>query len=115
MDGRVQTPVINWIKENYSVDYIDMITEPGIDGILASENRDINPILLKIKISIEKHDSDILFLVGHYDCAGNPVDDETHKKHIGIAVDKLQNLKLFVRIIGLWVSNEWVVKKLAEK
>jgi len=35
MDGRVQTPVIKWLKNEYKVNYIDMITEPGPNKILA--------------------------------------------------------------------------------
>jgi len=35
IDGRVQLPVIEWIKQNYGVDHVDMITEPGMDGFLA--------------------------------------------------------------------------------
>ncbi|MCL5409198.1 MAG: hypothetical protein M1135_04200 [Candidatus Omnitrophica bacterium] len=115
MDGRVQIPVIRWIKKNYSVDYVDIITEPGMDGILSDEKNDINSILLKIETSIDKHNSCILFVVGHFDCAGNPVNDKSHKKHICIAVNRLKNLKSFVRIIGLWVSNEWMVEKIIEQ
>jgi hypothetical protein len=116
MDGRVQLPVIQWIKENYGVDYVDMITEAGMDGILASEDyKDMHSLLKKIDISIGKHNSSVLFVVGHYDCGGNPVNDETHKKHIRVAVNKVKNLKPSVPIIGLWVSNEWVVKKITEK
>jgi len=48
MDGRVQLPVIHWIKENYGVDYVDMITEAGMDGALASENyKDMHSLLKK--------------------------------------------------------------------
>ena len=36
MDGRIQIPLINWIKENFSVDYVDTITEPGIDKLVAA-------------------------------------------------------------------------------
>ena len=116
MDGRVQLPVIQWIKKNYGVDFVDMITEAGIDGILADENyEDMHRLLRKIDISIEKHNSNTLFIVGHYDCGGNPVDDETHKKHICVAVNKLKNLKPTVPVIGLWVSGKWVVEKITEK
>ena len=55
IDGRVQIPVIQWIKENYNVEYVDMITEPGIDGVLTSEGINIEGILQKINISIDKH------------------------------------------------------------
>ena len=44
VDGRVQLPVIQWIKENYNIDYVDMITEAGMDGILAAENSDLERI-----------------------------------------------------------------------
>jgi hypothetical protein len=36
MDGRVQLPVIEWMKRNYALDYIDMITEPGSDKIMSN-------------------------------------------------------------------------------
>jgi hypothetical protein len=39
MDGRVQLPVIEWLKKEYEADYVDMITEPGPNKILA-ENKD---------------------------------------------------------------------------
>ena len=36
MDGRIQIPLTNWIKKNFSVDYVDTITEPGIDKLVAA-------------------------------------------------------------------------------
>jgi len=116
MDGRVQLPVIRWIKENYGVGYVDMITEAGMDGVLAGEKYGcMDSLLTKIDVSIGKHNSGILFVVGHHDCGGNPVDDKTHKKQVHIAVNKLKNMKQSVQVIGLWVSNEWVVEKIIEK
>lgn len=35
IDGRVQLPVIKWLKENYYLDFVDMITEPGPDKVLS--------------------------------------------------------------------------------
>jgi len=35
MDGRVQTPVAEWMKKHLGVDYVDMITEPGVDRIVS--------------------------------------------------------------------------------
>jgi hypothetical protein len=80
MDGRTQVPVIEWMKKRYGVDYVDMITEPGVDAIL-SENKDmqtIERIKKRLSISIEKHHSKFIAVVGHHDCAGNPVDMQTH-------------------------------------
>jgi hypothetical protein len=41
MDGRVQIPIIEFLKKKFKVDYVDMITEPGIDKILAEENKEL--------------------------------------------------------------------------
>ncbi len=30
MDGRVQIPVIEYLKNNYGINYVDMITAPGL-------------------------------------------------------------------------------------
>ena len=32
MDGRIQIPLAKWIKENHSIDFVDVITEPGVDS-----------------------------------------------------------------------------------
>ncbi len=40
MDGRVQEPVIKFLKEKYKVDFVDMITEArGMDRILAERDK----------------------------------------------------------------------------
>ena len=74
MDGRVQMPVIEYMKSKYGIDYVDMITEPGPNKIL-SENKDknsIDSIKRRVKISVEAHKSRLIAVVGHHDCAGNP-------------------------------------------
>lgn len=35
IDGRTQIPIINWMKENFGLDYVDLITEPGMDKVLS--------------------------------------------------------------------------------
>jgi len=112
MDGRVQLPVINWIMENYSITYVDMITEAGINGFLADEYLDINDILKKVRISIDLHESKNIFIVGHYDCAGNPVNDITHKKQISTAVSRIKNLFPDLKVTGLWVNDNFIVEKI---
>jgi len=114
IDGRVQLPVIQWIKENYDIDYVDMITEVGMDGILAAENSDIERILRTIDVSLKRSKTNTVFVVGHYDCLGNPVDEKTHKKQICTAAQKLKYLKPFCQIIGLWISDKWLVERIIE-
>ena len=115
MDGRVQLPVIKWIQKENGLDYIDMITEAGIDGVLVQGNVDITNIIEKIQISLDKHGSEMIFIVGHFDCAGNQVNEETHRKHIREAVERLKSMMSSCKIIGLWVSKEWMVEKIIER
>ncbi len=108
MDGRIQIPLAKWIKENYSVDYVDAITEPGIDKKV-SENTDLQSIKNKIGISINAHKSGVIVVSGHYDCAGNPVSEEEHISHIKKSVEVISSWKLNVKVIGVWVDSSWNV------
>ena len=115
MDGRVQIPAIQWIQKEYGLNYVDMITEAGMDGLLAKGDVDITNIIEKINISLDKHNSEMIFIVGHFDCTGNQVNDETHRKHIRMAVERLKGIKSSCKGIGLWVSKEWLVEKIIEE
>jgi hypothetical protein len=111
MDGRIQIPVVEYMKSTYAVDYIDMITEPGPNKIL-SENTDsalIESIKRRVAISVEVHDSKLIAIVGHYDCAGNPADKETQLRHILSSIITIESWEFEVQIIGLWVDKNWRV------
>ena len=108
MDGRIQIPLANWIKENYSVDYVDTITEPGIDKKVAESN-DLESIKTKVGISINAHGSGLIVVSGHYDCAGNPVSDDEHIAHIKKGVEIINSWNLGVKVIGAWVDGNWKV------
>ncbi|HEY4711144.1 MAG TPA: carbonic anhydrase [Dehalococcoidia bacterium] len=109
MDGRVQVPVIEYIKRNYRIDYVDMITEPGPNKILA-ENTDkttIESIKGRVKISVERHNSKLIAVVGHHDCAGNPTDRESQLKHILAAIKTVGSWNFKVQVTGIWVDENW--------
>jgi hypothetical protein len=109
MDGRVQLPVLHWIRRKHHIDYIDVITEPGMDGVLATQDN-IKEFLRRIRISIEINNSVRIFIVGHHDCRGNPVDKKAHRKNILKAVKRLKSHWPGLDIIGLWVNNLWQVE-----
>lgn len=109
MDGRVQLPVITWIKANYPVDFVDVITEAGMDAVLAKQE-DISEILRSIKISVTLNKSTRLFIVGHHDCRGNPVEVKAHCENIKAAVKRLKPLWPAQEIFGLWVNDKWQVE-----
>ena len=109
MDRRVQLPALTWIKANYPVDFVDVITEAGMDGALAKQEN-ISEVLRSIKISINLNRSTRLFVVGHYDCRGNPVDENRQREEITNAVKRLSPLWPAQEVFGLWVNDHWQVE-----
>lgn len=106
IDGRTQIPVIEWMKKNACVDYVDMITEPGMVRVLSQDNWNVlDRLAVSVNISIEAHHSKIVAVVGHYDCAANPVDIEQHYKDIIMATNVVKSWAFPVTVIGLWVDE----------
>lgn len=115
MDGRIQEAVIKYMSEKYDVNYVDNITEPGPNKILAmNEDKELlNSIKRKLDISINTHGSKVISIVGHHDCAGNLVDHETQIEDIKKSINLLQSWDLDVdEIIGLWVDENWKVHQI---
>ena len=108
MDGRIQIPLANWIKENHSVDYVDAITEPGVDKKVTGDS-DLDSIKSKVAISINAHKSGLIVVSGHFDCAGNPVSNEEHVTQIKKSVEVISSWNLGVNVIGVWVDENWKV------
>ena len=110
MDGRVQKPVEEYIEENFGVRYVDMVTEPGPNRIL-SEGKDVGTLeslKKKVGISVEKHGSEIIAVVAHHDCAGNPENEDTQKEHLRNAVKVIASWGFPVkRIIALWLDENF--------
>ena len=117
MDGRVQLPVIDWMKEQLRLDYIDMITEPGMDGVLAAGTiNQIEALKAKVRISVHTHGSRVILIAGHDDCAGNPVSPEEHKSQLLKAVEKVRAWKLPAeKIVPVWISGDWKIEVVAAK
>ncbi|MEE9614497.1 MAG: carbonic anhydrase [Thermodesulfobacteriota bacterium] len=116
MDGRTQLPVNEYIKTNHGVSYVDAITEPGVDGLIA-ESGDSEPVIAalrkKIEISVGLHGSSIIGVAGHHDCDGNPVDEETHVENIRASVERIKGWYPDMEVVGLWVGEDWKVEKVA--
>ena len=58
MDGRIQLPIIHWLKEKYNIAYVDTITEPGIDKLFSNSDK-MQEIKSKVSISVNAHGSKI--------------------------------------------------------
>jgi len=114
MDGRVQIPVIAFLKKHFDCDYVDNITEPGPDKILSQRKKraSIASIKKRVRISIEKHNSKVIAIAGHYDCAGNPVRAEEHFRQIKKSVNQIQGWGYGIPIISIWVNKKFKVKRI---
>lgn len=119
MDGRVQEPVAKFGQDRFNASYPDTITEAGLVGILSK--KDVSQDLLdsikrKVMISLEKHKSLGILVHGHQMCAGNPVDDETHREDVLEAVEAIKRMvPQDIKVIGLFVvkkDNSWVSEEL---
>ena len=108
IDGRVQNPISKWIQEKYSLDFIDTITEPGMDKVITT-NPDLESIKSKAQISINAHKSGLIVVSGHYNCAANPVSDEEHIESIKKCVQTISSWDLNVEVVGVWVDSSWNV------
>ena len=110
IDGRVQKPVTEYMQKNFKVDYVDMITEPGPNKIL-SEGKDINIVEFlkkKVEISVEKHNSQIIAVAAHYDCAGNSENEDVQKEHLRKAMNVIASWGFPVKkIIALWLDENF--------
>jgi hypothetical protein len=111
MDGRIQEPIRDYLKNNYRIKYVDTITEPGPCRILSGNNEKslIESVLARIEISVNHHKSRLIAVSGHYDCAGNPCGEQEQKEQIEKSVEYLNKLYPELEIIGLWINNKWKV------
>lgn len=111
MDGRTQRPAAEFAKKTFGAEYVDTITEAGIDALLGDEGKEVdentlNSLRNKLKISLDSHKSRGIIVVGHEDCAGNPVSSEVHERHIKKAVEKVRELiaPRKSEVIGIYVN-----------
>ena len=57
-------------------------------------------------ISIKKHNSKIVIIAGHYDCAASPVGKSEHYRQIREAVKKIKTWNLDADVYGIWISQK---------
>lgn len=107
IDGRVQQPISDWMKLNTNVHYVDLVTEPGPDKVLSGGPANlIEDIIRRARFSVRHHQSPVVAVTGHHDCAANDADKAEHIEQILDGVNVVLAHHLNVRVVGLWL-NEW--------
>jgi len=113
-DGRVQYPVMDYLKEHYDFDFFDAANEAGPLKTLTKNSDKCRLITLKeqIRISLEEHDSKFIALIGHHDCKDNPGSRAFQESQMDEALDYLQrSFGNSITYVGLYVNERWVVEE----
>ncbi|MEN8201765.1 MAG: carbonic anhydrase [Bacteroidota bacterium] len=114
IDGRVQYPVMDYLKSNYDIEYFDAANEAGPLLTLTKKTDKCRLISLKeqIRTSLEEHDSKFIALVGHHDCTDNPGDRAFQEAQIDEALDYLRRgFGKDLTFVGLYVNEQWEVEE----
>ncbi len=114
MDGRIQIKLQEYIKNKYDVLYVDTITLAGPVKVIArNQQKDlIHNLQLRSDISINIHQSNIIAVVGHHDCAGVTEDNKTQIEYIKSSVSAVKKWYKDVTVIGLWFDEEFNIKEI---
>ena len=111
MDGRL----IHAVGRYCGDDYVDTCCDAGLVGRLvdmSSENRPelIERIKRQMKVSVEVHKSQVVYVAGHAECAGHPVSDHQHKLDIIHATAIVQDLATSagytLEIVPIWCERD---------
>ncbi len=108
IDGRTIIPVYNFVKHKFNVEFVDMPTAPGLNKVLSNgDDNEKEIIKRKVDISVSAHKSKGIAIVGHYDCAGNPVCREDHINDIISACKLVKSWYPNLTIVGVFVNENW--------
>jgi len=114
MDGRIQQAVIEYMQKKYDSLYVDMITAAGPCKMLAEDKKTtiIKDLKYRTTVSVEKHFSKVVAVVGHFDCALIQKPDSEQQELLKESVLKVSAWFDDVEVIGLWVSSEIEVSRI---
>ena len=113
-DGRVQYPVLDYLKNNFDLDFFDSANEAGPLRTLTKKSDKCRLITLKeqIRASLEDHESKFIALVGHHDCTDNPGDRAFQEDQLDLSLDYLQRaFGTGITYLGLYVNERWEVEE----
>ena len=106
IDGRIHGPVRDWLRARYYLDYVDLVTEAGADAALAGPDSEaVERLRRNVARSVERHGSSVAAIVGHADCAANPVSRESHLAVIRVGLQLIRHWNFAVTVVGLYVTE----------
>ena len=109
IDGRIHDAIFSYIRGNYDIKYIDILSEPGIDGILAGDDQAyIDSIIRKLQICVDVHAIKEVFISAHHNCLANPGEKEQHIVQMDKGLEKLKTIFPSIVFHKIWIDENWV-------
>lgn len=115
IDGRTHEAVIDFVKKKFKVNHVDMVTHPGAIKILNNFWSFFARRRLKksVFVSRTKHESEILIISAHYECAGNPVSPNVQQEQLKKGFELVQKWG-FKTVVAIWVNHNWQVEVICQ-
>lgn len=116
IDGRVHISLISFMQKRFGVEYVDLVTEPGVVAVVSKEpdSQRSGFIFSKVDVSVDKHAPKAIAIVAHEDCAGNPVPKSDQMKQLADSYRHLRERYPEEKIIALWIDGDWTVHEVPE-
>lgn len=113
LDGRVQRPVVDYLRRKYGVDYVDLITEPGPERALTDPTRHLVQAAIQrnARFSVGGHAAELVAVAAHDDCLGNKADTGTRLAQLRAAQEVVTSWELGVDVVALWVYMDGRVEE----
>lgn len=113
MDGRVQLPVISYLRTRFGVEYVDMVTEAGPVAVLseATGGAAAQRIHDRVTLLLERHQSRGLAVAAHHDCAGNPVTASRQQEQLRACLRLLRERYPAIPVVALWIDENGLVQE----
>lgn len=113
IDGRTQQPLLEWVRRELDVSHVDIVTEPGVDGVLArGDDTTVQARLDKVCVSRLAHGAVALVVAGHHDCAANPGEAPSHFQDLDRAVQVVAEALPELPVRAVYVDHTWSVTPL---
>jgi carbonic anhydrase len=109
IDGRAHLPVIEYLQRRFGVEYVDLVTAPGVVAVVsgAQPSEDAESLYRRVEISVEAHQSVGIAIAAHHDCAANPVAQEIQLSQLWTAVGNVSERFPGVGVVALWIGETW--------
>jgi hydrogenase maturation factor len=114
IDGRIQIPVVEFLRNLWNVEWVDVVTEIAPERLLSDGNEEesVRRIHENITASLVQQLEARLAVASHSGCDCNNVPDEEKREMVRASVRILREAHQDASIIGVWVDETGTVSQL---